>query len=108
MTETKNVLGITDEEAGTVSGGTEAECREIYEFIKTHDPALFAEAKKFTDLIDADPLYGTQVMIEKALGFQLVLVAPTPDLPNLYEKVYDGKRYTQAEVMQLLREKYGE
>ena len=110
MTEKKNVLEITDEDAGNVSGGTEAECREIYELNITHDPELFAKAKQFTDLTDADPLYGTQVMIEKALEFQIVLVAPTvqPNLPNLYVKVDGGKRYTQAEVMQLLREKYGE
>lgn len=107
MTEKKNVLEITDEEAQRVTGGTGDECREIYEFIKTHDPALFARAEEFTTLIDSDPLYGAQVMIEKALGFKVVLVAPT-QLPNIYRMEDGGRRYSQAEIMQLLKEKYGE
>lgn len=98
---------VQDNTLTEVTGGTEAESREIYEFIKIHDPELFARGEAFAKLAETSPYHGAQIMVEQALGFKVVLVAEVDRIHNVYVDVDGGRRYSQEEVMQLLREKYG-
>ncbi len=97
---------LDDETMNTISGGTFSETDEIYEFVKTHDPAGYARLM--------DDLRGNFSAYFQSVGLNVGCVNTRFYDSNVYAAEYDPQAiadgtlatFSHEEVMAMLRQRF--